>query len=100
MEVYYGAQDGSHVITKKKVDAEIGRRENYNGSHIYIVKTIDERKEDENLTLIGENESLRNTEQRKPDYFIKERLIDGRSHDGKDRFPLLHLNNSLKILVN
>ena len=72
VEAYYDAQDGSHIVTKKKVDTEISSKEKYNGSHNHIV---------------GENEVIGIAKQRKPDFLVRERLIEGRSHDGKDRFP-------------
>ena len=76
-EGYYDAQNGSHVVTKKKFDAEISRKEKYNGSQNYIV---------------GENEVIGNTEQRKPDFLIRERLIEGRSHDSTEQDGKDHVN--------
>ena len=67
VEVYHGAQDGSHIVTRKKVIAKGSRKESYNGSHNYIVKAIAEEKDDGKITLIGENEFLGNTEQHKPE---------------------------------
>ena len=74
VEVHHGAQDGNHIATRKKVHAEVSRQESLNGSHNYIVKAIDEEKDDGKITLIGENEFVGNTEQHKPEFLIKESL--------------------------
>ena len=74
VEVHHSAQDGNHIATRKKVHAEVSRQESLNGSHNYIVKAIDEEKDDGKITLIGENEFVGNTEQHKPEFLIKESL--------------------------
>ena len=51
MEVYYGAQDGNHVVTKKKVDAEISRKKTTMGRTFTLLKLLMREKKTKILLL-------------------------------------------------
>ena len=66
-------------------------KESFNGSHNYVVKAIDEGK-DEKVALVDENVFPGNTEQHKTNFLIKEGSIEGRSHDATDQDGKSHVN--------